>query len=170
MIIKSSKAPSPELAPEEADTPADLPLWPPWVLEYQPLRLLQKSCRYSASQPGSLGVVSPGVASIISSACTASEQVTLGPIVSPEDSALVAEMDSIAPELSVKSLAGSYQEGINRCIMDIAEIYSDRPAGMPDIARKQRRSLSEDPRRRRQTDMPSAKSTPKSIKPLYTVL
>ena len=136
------EAPSPELALEEADTPADLPRYG----RHGFLMLFQKQFRDLASQPGSLGVVSLGVASIISSASTASEQVSLGPIVSPEDLALEAEMDAIVPELFLKSLAGSYQEGTIRCIMNIAETYSDRPAGMPDVARGRRRSLSEDPR------------------------
>ena len=55
-------------------------------------------------------------------------------------------MDAKIPELFIKSLAGSYQEGTICCIMDIAETYPDRPAGMYDVARGQRRSLSEDPK------------------------
>ena len=146
-----------------------MPLWPPRVIEEQPLLLLQRHIRDLASQPGSLGVVSPGVASIISPASTASEQITFEPVISPEDTALVAEMDAKIPELFIKSLAGSYQEGTIRCIMDIAETYPDRPAGMPDIARGQRRSLSEDPRRRKHIDMPSATVAPKTLTPLETI-
>ena len=40
---------------------------------------------------------------------------------------------------------------------------------MYDIARGQCRSLSEDPRRRRQLDMPSATTAPRSVRPLETI-
>ena len=93
----------------------------------------------------------------------------VGTILSPEDTALVAEMDATVPELFLKLLAGSYQEGTIRCIMDIAETYPDRPAGMHDIARGQCRSLLEDPRRRRHIDMSSAKVEPRSFTPMDTV-
>ena len=53
--------------------------------------------------------------------------------------------------------------------MDIAETYIDRPAGMFDIVRGQCRSLSEDPKRRRQLDMPSASAAARSIRPLETI-
>ena len=53
--------------------------------------------------------------------------------------------------------------------MDVAETYPDRPAGMYDIARGQCRSLSEDPKRRRQLDMPTALSAAKSIRPLESI-
>jgi hypothetical protein len=78
-------------------------------------------------------------------------------------------MDAKIPELFIKSLAGLYQEGTIRCIMDIAETYSDRPAGMHDIARGQCRSLSEDPMRRKNIDMPSATAAPRALKPLETI-
>ena len=52
--------------------------------------------------------------------------------------------------------------------MDIAETYLDRPAGMYDVARGQCRSLSEDPKRRRQLDMPSATAAARSIRLLET--
>jgi hypothetical protein len=113
--------------------------------------------------------VSLGVASAISPASTTSEQISLEPVLSPEDTALVAEMEAKIPELFIKSLAGSHQEDTIRCIMDIAATYLDRLVGMHDIARGQGRSLSEDPRRRRQLDMPSATSAPKSVRPLETI-
>ena len=50
----------------------------------QPLTLLLKQYRDLASQPGSLGVVSLGMGYIMSPASTASERVTLEPIISPE--------------------------------------------------------------------------------------
>jgi len=53
--------------------------------------------------------------------------------------------------------------------MDIAETYLDRPAGMYDVARGQCRSLSEDPKRRRQLNMPTASSAARSIRPLESV-
>ena len=79
-------------------------------------------------------------------------------------------MDANILEFFIQSLAGSYQEGTNRCIMDVAETYPERPAGLQDIARGQCRSLSEDPRRRKHTDMPSAMTAPKSLTPLDTIL
>ena len=116
------------MALEVTGKPVEALLWPPRVLEDQPLTLLLKQYRDLALQPGFLGVVSLGVGSIET-------------IILPEDTALMAEMDAIVPELFLKSLAGSYQEGTIRCIMDIAETYLDRPAGMHDIARGQCRSL-----------------------------
>ena len=80
-------------------------LWPPRVLEDQPLTLLMKQYRDIALQPVLLGVVSLGIGSISSLASTASERATLEPIISPEDTALVAEMDVIVPELFLKSFA-----------------------------------------------------------------
>ncbi len=53
--------------------------------------------------------------------------------------------------------------------MDIAETYIDRPAGMYDVARGQCRSLSEDPKRIRPLDMPSATAAARSIRPLETI-
>jgi hypothetical protein len=58
-------------------------LWPPRALEDQPL-LFQKQYRDLASQLGPLGVVSLGIGYVISLASTASERVTLEPIISPE--------------------------------------------------------------------------------------
>ena len=78
----------------------------------------------------------------------------------------MAEVDTAIPDLFIRSLVGSYQEGTIICIMDIAETYPDRPAGMYDVARGQCLSLSEDPKRRRQLDMPSASSAARSIRPL----
>ena len=43
--------------------------------------------------------------------------------------------DAMMMEQFTKSLAGSYREGTLRCILDIAETYPDRPAGVYDIAR-----------------------------------
>ena len=54
-------------------------------------------------------------------------------------------------------------------MMNVAETYHDRPAGMYDVARGQCRSLLEDPKRRRQLDMPTASSTARSIRPLESV-
>ena len=58
-------------------------------------------------------------------------------MLSVKDTALVAEVDAAIPDLFIKSLAGSYQEGTMRCIMDVAETYPDRPAGMHDVARSE---------------------------------
>ena len=52
-------APVPDLALEETGKPVDSLQWPPRVLDNQPLLLLQKQYRDLASQPGSLGAVSP---------------------------------------------------------------------------------------------------------------
>ncbi len=64
-----------------------------------------KQYRELALQPGSPRVVSHSVGSIVSLASTASERVTLEPIISTEDTALVAEMDATVPELFLKSPA-----------------------------------------------------------------
>ena len=58
-------------------------------------------------------------------------------------------MSETKPELFMASLAGSFKEGKLRCILDLAETLPDRPDGMYDVARGQRRSLSEHPSRRR---------------------
>ena len=79
---------------------------------------------------------------------------------------MLAEVDATIPDLFIRSLAGLDQEGTIRCIMDIAETYLDRPAGMYDIAWGLCRSLSEEPKRRRQLDMPSATTAAQSIRPL----
>ena len=64
-----------------------------------------------------------------------------------KDEAEIVSCDRQIADIFVKSLAGSYREGTLRSIMDIAEMFPGRPAGMYDIARGQCRSLSEDPRR-----------------------
>ena len=89
----------------------------------------------------------------------------LEPVLSDKDTAVLDLVDAQIPELCIRSLAGSYQEGTVRCIMDIAETYLDRPAGMYDVARGQCRSLAEDPKRKRQLDMPSATAAARSIRP-----
>ena len=81
--------------------------------EFSDMSLLLKQYRNPASQLGSLGVVSLGIGSVISPASTASERVTLEPIISPEDTALVAEMDATIPELFLKSLAGSTKRALS---------------------------------------------------------
>ena len=96
MTIRLLKLPLLSLL-EEADKPADALIWPARAFEDQPLLLLQKHYRDLASQLGSLGVVARGVASVISPTSTASEQVTLEPLVSLEVSAPVAEMDAVIP-------------------------------------------------------------------------
>ena len=78
-------------------------------------------------------MLSPGA--IISLATTASETLTLEPSLSPEDEAAMALGDAMMMGQFAKSLAGSYHEGTWRCILDIAETYLDRPAGMYDISR-----------------------------------
>ena len=78
-------------------------------------------------QPGPPGVAPP----VISPASSAgSENILFEPVLSVEDTALLAEVDAAIPDLFIRLLAGSYQEGTIRCIMDIAETYLDRPAGM----------------------------------------
>ena len=105
----------------------------------------------------------------MSPASTASERVTLEPITSLEDAALVVAMNAAIPELFFKPLAGSYRDETIRCIMHIAETFPERPAGMHDIARGQCRSLPEDPKRRRHIDMPTAKAEPRAFRPMEIV-
>ena len=119
------------------------------------------------AEPGSLGVLSPGA--IISPGATASETLTLEPITTPEDEAAMALGDAMMMEQFTKSLAGSYREGTLRCILDIAETYPDRPAGVYDIARGQCRSLSEDTRRDRNYGETTAKGKPRSFRPMDTI-
>ena len=117
-------------------------------------------------QPGPLRVAPP----VISPASSAgSENILFEPVLSVEDTALLAEVDAAIPDLFIISFAGSYQEGTIRCTLNIAETYLDRPVGMYEIARGQCRSLSEDPKRRRQLDMPSASAAARSIRPLETI-
>ena len=132
----------------ERGEPLEELAWPPQVLEDFPLTLLtigKSKVPAPDVEPGSLGVLSPGA--IISPASTASVTVALEPILTPEDEAVMALGDVMLMDQFTKSLAGSYREGALRCILDIAETYPDRPAGMFDNARGQCRSLSEDPRR-----------------------
>ena len=69
-------------------------------------------------EPGTPGVA----ASTISPVSTVgSANVLFEPVLSVEDTALVAEVDAAIPDLFIKSLAGSYKEGTIRCIMDVAE-------------------------------------------------
>ena len=77
--------------------------------------------------------------------------------------------DAMMMDQFTKSLAASYGEGTFRCILDIAETFPDRPAGMYDIARGQCRSLSEDPRRARNSEWRTAQGKPKSFRPMDTI-
>ena len=110
------------------------------------------------AEPGLPGVLSPGA--VLSPATTASETLTLEPILTPEDEAATAIGDAMMMVQFTKSLVGSYREGTLRCVLDIAETYPDRPAGMYDIARGQCRSLSEDPRRARSFGDKTARGKP----------
>ena len=83
-------------------------------------------------EPGTPGVAAPIISPISSEG---SENILFEPVLSVEDTALVAEVDAAIPDLFIKSLAGSYKEGTIRCIMDVAETYLDCPAGMSGIAR-----------------------------------
>ena len=75
-----------------------------------------------------------------------------------------------APDLFMKSLAGSFQNAVMRCLLDIVETYPDRPTGMPEIARGQCRSLSVHPRRRQMCDeLPTAKGRARPIQPLEAI-
>ena len=68
---------------------------PPRVLEEQPLTLLMKQIREPPLQPGSLGGTSIGVGSLVALVSTASEQVPLEPIMSPDDADMVSVIDAI---------------------------------------------------------------------------
>ena len=70
------------------------------------------------------------------------------PITTLGDEEEIAKVEDLLAELFMRSLVGSYREGTVRCIMDLAETYPDRPAGMYDLARGRCRSLSEDPKRK----------------------
>jgi hypothetical protein len=107
---------------------------------------------------------------VISPASSAgSENILFEPVLSVEGTALMAEVDAAIPDLFIISHAGLYQEGTIRCIMDIAETYLDRPAGMYESARGKCSSLSEDPKRRSQMDMRSAPAAARPIRPLETI-
>ena len=69
---------------------------------------MMKHIRDLVAQPGSLGALSLGAPPAISPASTVSEQISFEPVNSPEDAALVAEMDAAIPERFLKSLAGSH--------------------------------------------------------------
>ena len=97
-------------------------------------------------QPVSLGGASPGAQSTTS---TRSEEATPQPILVTEDVEASEEINQTMLELYMASLAASFKEGKLRCIIDLAETFPDRPAGMYDAARGQCRSLSEDPSGRR---------------------
>ena len=154
----------------ERGEPLEELAWPPPVLEGCPLLLLTIGQSFVPApdvEPGSLGVLSPGA--IISLASTASATVALEPIITPEDEAAMALGDAMMMDQFTKSLAGLYREGTLICVLDIAEMYPDRPAGMYDIARGQCRSLSEDPRRARSYGGRTAKGKPKSFRPMDTI-
>ena len=155
---------------EERGEPLEELAWPPRILEGFPLSLLTMGETYVPAQdaePGSPGVLSPGA--VISPATMASETVTLEPIITAEDEASMALGDTMMMDQFTKSLVGSYREGTLRCILDIAETYPDRPAGMYDIARGQCRSSSEDPRRARSFGDKAAKGKPRSFRPMDTI-
>ena len=153
----------------ERGEPLEDMAWPPKVLEYFPCTLLTFGTEKvpALEEPGSPGVLSPGAVMLIAS--TASETVTLEPISTPGDEVAMAQGDAQMMDQFTKSVAGSYREGTLRCILDIAETYPDRPAGMYDIARRQCRPLSEDPRRARKFGGPTARSAPRSFRPLDTI-
>ena len=135
--VESSPAvPSESSSHEERGDPLAEMAWPPRVLDSYPLTLLLmgKVTVMLPEEPGSLGVV-------ISLASTASETLTLEPIATAEDEAVIANCDVLVADLFVNSLAGSYRERTLRCIMDYAETFPDRPAGMYEVARGQCRSL-----------------------------
>ena len=87
----------------------------------------------------------------------------------PEDEKLIATVDAMIPDLFLRSLSGSFREGAVRCLLDLTETYPDRPARMPDVARGQCRSLSEDPSTRIDADLPVATSAPLARPPLELV-
>ena len=157
-------------SPGQRGEPLEELAWPPPVLEGFPLTLLTMGKTLVSArdaEPGLLGVLSPGAA--ISPATTASETLTLEPIISPEDEAAMALGDAMMMDQFTKSLAGSFREGTLRCILDIAETYPDRPAGMYDVARGQCLSLSEYPRRARSFGGRTAKGKPQSFRPMDTI-
>ena len=129
-----------EPMPAQTGEPVETILWPPRVLESQPLTFLLRDVRDPVLEPGTPGVAASNISPI---STVGSENILFEPVLSVEDTALVAEVDAAIPDLFIKSLAGSYKEGTIRCIMDVAETYPDRPAGMYDVARGQCRSLSE---------------------------
>ena len=57
------------------------------------------------------------------------------PTTTPDHEAEIAKVDELLPDLFMRSLAGSYREGAVRCLIDLAETYPDRPAGVYDVAR-----------------------------------
>ena len=93
---------------EQTGEPVETILWPPRALEDQPLTLISKGFRDPALQPGPPGVAPP----VISPASSAgSENIIFEPVLSVEDTALLAEVDAAIPDLFIRSHAGSYQEG-----------------------------------------------------------
>ena len=98
-----------------------------------------------------------------------SETLTLEPILTPEDEGAMTLGDAMMMDQFIKSLAGSFRGGTLRCILDLAGMYPDRPAGMHDIARGQCCALSEDPRRARNFGDKTAKGKPISVHPMDTI-
>jgi hypothetical protein len=82
---------------EETGEPVDIWLLPPRVLDEQPLSLMMKNIRDPVAQPGSPGALSLGAPPVISPASTVSEQITFEPVILPEDTALLVEMDAKIP-------------------------------------------------------------------------
>ncbi|MFM7984436.1 MAG: hypothetical protein ACKPKO_34435, partial [Candidatus Fonsibacter sp.] len=119
--------------PSESEAEPEEPamLWPPRVIDDCPCSLLH------------------GTMPLTSGICPAcASQPT------PEDVAMVAETDKNIPETFNRALAGSFKEGTLRCLVDLTGTFLDRPAGMPQIARGQCRSLSVLPNRLSRSDLP----------------
>ena len=92
-----------EPMPIQTGEPVESILWPPRVLESQPLTFILRDVRDPVLQPGPPGVAPP----VISPASSAgSENILFEPVLSVEDTALVAEVDAAIPDLFIRSLAG----------------------------------------------------------------
>ena len=63
---QAMEAPFPDMDLEISGKLVESLLWPPRVLQEQPLTLLMKQYRDPALQPGSIGVVSLGIGSTVS--------------------------------------------------------------------------------------------------------
>ena len=67
-----------------------------------------------------------GGPSYISPTSTLSEQVVMPEaVVSSADEALIATVDALIPDMLLKSLSGSFREGMVRCLVDLTETYPD---------------------------------------------
>ena len=83
---------------EQTGELVDTILWPPRVLEDQPLTLILNGFRDPSSQLGSPGALPPGVSPASSAG---SEQIIFEPVISEEDTALLAEVDATIPDLFI---------------------------------------------------------------------